>query len=382
MAFLLFGALGLLVYTYFGYPAALALLSRRHKASPRAPGGEALAAKAAAPPPKVSILIAAYNEERWIGAKIANSLALSYPQDRLEIWIGSDGSADRTDAIVSAVTDPRVRLHRVEPRGGKAGVLNALAARATGEILVFSDANTLFAPDAIEALVKRFEDPAVGVACGEMTLYDPRRGPGSEDEEGLYWRYERWLKRREGEMGALIGANGGIYAMRAELFRPLPKDTIADDFVLSAGVLLAGKKAVYAEDARAKEETAGGTGKEFGRRARIGAGNFQALSRHPALLSPSRPAVAFAFFSHKLLRWLAPLFMAAALFANLALAARPAYMPLLGAQLAFYALAAVGRGRLGSIARYFVAMNAALAVGFWRFARNRQSVTWKRTARA
>jgi cellulose synthase/poly-beta-1,6-N-acetylglucosamine synthase-like glycosyltransferase len=379
MAFLLFGALSLLVYTYFGYPAILALLARRRRA---APAGVAPAPAGAAPPPKVSLLIAAYNEERWIGAKIANSLALSYPPDRLEIWIGSDGSTDRTDAIASAVTDPRLRLHRVEPRGGKAGVLNALATRATGEILVFSDANTLLAPDAIAALVRRFEDPEVGLACGEMTLYDPRKGPGGEDEEGLYWRYERWLKRREGELGALIGANGGIYAMRAELFRPLPKDTIVDDFVLSAGVLLAGKKAVYAEDARAKEETAGGTGKEFGRRARIGAGNFQALSRHPGLLSPSRPAVAFAFLSHKLLRWLAPLFMAAALLANLALATRPAYMPLLGAQLGFYALAAVGRGRFGAIARYFVAMNAALAVGLWRFLRNRQSVTWKRTARA
>lgn len=370
MQLILLGAILVLVYTYLIYPLLLLPWTRKKKAD-NISNDEEL--------PYISILVSAYNEEHCIGQKIQNCLALEYPREKLEIWIGSDGSTDRTDEIVSAFRDERVHLLRRE-RGGKAAMLNELARRARGEILVFSDANTELEKGALRAIVRPFSDPEVGLVSGELHLYNPHT-PHREDEEGLYWRYERFLKRREGARGVLIGANGGLYALRASLFSPLPHDTLTDDFEIAARILEAGKKVTYAQEARAREETAGGVEREFSRRVRIGAGNFQALFRHLKLLSPRRPRVAFSFFSHKVLRWLAPFFLIAAFIANLALANRSPYDLLLLGQLAFYALAASGKGRLAKIFRYFLAMNAALALGLYRFLFGKQQAAWQRTAR-
>jgi len=223
--------------------------------------------------------------------------------------------------------------------------------------------------------------------CGRLQLYNPTR---AEYEESAYWKYESWLKAMEGTQGAVVGANGGLYALRRELFTPLPPSTIVDDFVMALRLLDEGYHVLYEPEALAREETTEDYGREFGRRARIAAGNFQSLGLVPGLLSPLRGFPAFAFWSHKVLRWCAPALMMVALAANLALLDRPFYRFTMAAQVGFYALALLGSvavgpsplRRIAGVAYYFVTMNLAIVVGFWRFLRNSQAAAWERTARA
>lgn len=382
------GAGLLLLHTYVLYPLLLKvgnrLLPSRY-AQP--PAGVADGDVGRGDLPRVTLVVAAHNEEAVIARKLENSLALEYPPELLEIVIGSDGSTDGTDALVRACTDPRVRLDTA-PRAGKVGVLNRTIPKARGEIVLLSDANTHLEPDALRQLVPHFDDPAVGAVCGRLRLYNPSRGAF---EESAYWAYESAIKREEGLRGALIGANGGLYALRRALFSPLPPDTIVDDFVIPLRILEQGRAVVYEARAVALEETTEDYGREFGRRARIAAGNFQALTRAPRLLLPSAGFAAFAFWSHKVIRWCAPLLMALCLLTNLLLlGAGGLYVLLLLLQLAFYGLAAVGHrhgipaslGRLVSVPYYFVSMNVAIAVGFLRFLKGTQKATWERTARA
>ena len=211
----------LLAQTYFLYPLWLLLLSRLRPAwrgTQAGPGAW----------PTVSLVVAAHDEASCIEEKLCNSLALDYPPDRLEVLIGSDGSIDGTDALVRAYPDPRVQLSAA-PRAGKTSVLNRCIPAARGEVVVLSDANTRIEPGALKALVRHFADPEVGAVCGRLQLYNPTR---AEYEESAYWKYESWLKAMEGTQGAVVGANGGLYALRRELFRPLPPSTIVDDLSL------------------------------------------------------------------------------------------------------------------------------------------------------
>jgi len=380
-----------LVHTYFFYPLILYLLegaSQVHRAlrSPlqredrfdRCQGNRL---------PRVSLVVAAYNEASCIAQKLSNSLGLDYPRERFEVVIGSDGSTDGTHEKVLACRDPRVRLS-VAPRAGKASVLNRCIPMAEGEIILLSDANTKVEPDAVRKLVRHFEDPCVGAVCGRLRLYNPTK---QGYEESAYWAYESLIKLYEGKRGAVLGANGGLYAIRRELFVPLPPSTIVDDFMIPMRILAQGFKVVYEAEAIAHEETTEDYRLEFGRRARIAAGNFQSLKPLSRLLWPTAGFPAFAFWSHKVLRWCAPALMGLLLFANLALlGGRPFYQGMLGLQLVFYGLACAGKARwlggtprkLASVAYYFVVMNLALAVGFWRFLRNTQRAAWERTARA
>jgi cellulose synthase/poly-beta-1,6-N-acetylglucosamine synthase-like glycosyltransferase len=258
---------------------------------------------------------------------------------------------------------------------------------ATGDLVVLTDANVMIEPGAVRALARRFADPAVGAVVGRLRLL----GGEGEPDEGIYWRYETFLKYLEGRFGCVLGANGGLYAIRRILFGALAADTITDDFVIPVRIAVRGWRVVYEPAAVALEETTGDPRAEFGRRGRIGAGNWQALARVPDLLDPRTGFVCFAFVSHKLVRWAAPFLLAAALLANVALAAVPGawgYRALALAQLAFYALAFAGwcgvggpLRRVASLAHYFVAMNVALAVGFWRFVRGTQRAAWQRTER-
>lgn len=236
-------------------------------------------------------------------------------------------------------------------------------------------------------MARWFGDPEVGAVVGRLVLVDPATG---RNADGLYWKYETFLKRCEGRLGALLGANGAIYAIRRSLYEPIPPSTIVDDFVIP---LLAKQRTgcgiVYDCEAIAVEESAPGVGDEFHRRARIGAGGYQAIGMLWRLLDPRRGWVAFAFLSHKVLRWLCPFFLIGAFVANLALVGRPLYRGLLVAQVAFYAVAAatalvparVRFLRPLRLTTMFASMNAALLVGFWRWLRGRQRAAWKRTAR-
>jgi cellulose synthase/poly-beta-1,6-N-acetylglucosamine synthase-like glycosyltransferase len=380
----------MLVHTYFLYPVILFLVEAAVQVARNIRymlGGRSERRRLdGGPLPKVSLVVAAYNEIDCITQKLANSLALDYPAGSFELIVGSDGSSDGTDDKVRECRDPRVRLS-VAPRAGKTSVLNRCIPTATGDIVILSDANTMIEPDAVKKLVRHFEDPDVGAVCGKLRLYNRTK---QDYEESAYWAYESLIKFYEGKRGAVMGANGGLYAIRRQLFTALPPSTIVDDFVIPMRIMANGYKVIYDAEAVAHEETTEDYAREFGRRARIAAGNFQSLRMVPSLLSPMAGFRAFAFWSHKVLRWCAPALMALVFLANLFLLEHGFFRATLAGQILFYAMAYAGKaswfsGKLrkaASVAYYFVVMNLALAVGFWRFVRNSQRAAWERTARA
>ena len=381
---LLWASLGLVAYAYVGYPLLVWLLARvwgkRPEAGPLADQDC----------PSVSLLISALNEEKWIRARVLNALRQDYPADRLKIVVASDGSTDRTGAIVRALAAQhpgRIVLHDFEERRGKANVLNAVLPTLDSRIVVLSDANTFFERSAIRNLARWFTDEGIVTVCGKLKLTDPATG---RNVDSLYWRYENFLKECEARLGALLGANGAVYAIRQDKYVPIPGDTIIDDFVIPLLMKLRTRgKILYDAEAIATEETPPSVQDEFRRRARIGAGGFQSLARLWPLTLPSAGWTSLAFLSHKVLRWFAPFFLALALVANALLVDQAAYRWLLGTQLGFYIAAAVGNllpgngtaTRMLRLTTLFTSMNAALALGFWRWLSGSQGGTWQRTAR-
>ena len=367
------------VYAYAIYPVLLLLFRWVRRPVERRMSKEL---------PHVSILIAAFNEEKVIRRRIENCLKLDYPVDRLEVIIASDGSVDQTNEIAREYGHAGIRLHEYPERRGKVNVLNDSAPRAEGEIILFSDANTFFAEDAVKKLVRHFGDERIGCACGRLQFVNAD-GSRTADLEGVYWRFETLLKRLEGERGSLLGANGAIFALRKALYEPCPPQTIVEDFVLPMKVLQNGHQVVFEPDALATEEAPPGLAHEYGRRTRIGAGDLQALGMLLPMLNPFRGFPALAFFSHKVLRWFGPFFLGTALVTNLFLASVPGYRGTLLLQGAFYFSAAVGGileylgrpVRLFSLPYYFVSMNWALFAGYLRLLLGRQKVTWRRTER-
>lgn len=370
------------VYAYIGYPIALWLISRLYPNPLANPGLN----RSPDEWPMVSLIIAAYKEEKVILPRLINATLLDYPADKLEVLIGVDGTEDCTGELVREFQDSRIRLIQYPVRRGKASVLNDTVPQARGEIIVFSDANTMTQPNSIKQLVRHFANERVGSVCGKLELIDPASG---QNVDGIYWKYENFLKGCEGRINGLLGVNGGIYALRKELYEPIPTNAIVDDFLIGMRVHLRGRKLVYDPTAVALEETPDTIGQEFHRRSRIGAGGFQSLQWLWPLLNPLRGWIAFTFWSHKVVRWLCPVFMIGALVANLTLVMRPLYLSLLVAQLAFYAIAVVGLGWLTGnllprslrLPAMFVSMNAALLVGLWRSMRGIRGGTWKRTER-
>jgi cellulose synthase/poly-beta-1,6-N-acetylglucosamine synthase-like glycosyltransferase len=371
----------LVIYAYAGYPAVIWCLSRLFGRPGSVPAGD--------PDewPQVTLLIAAHNEETVIDARIRNALATDYPRDRLEIVVGLDGCADQTATIARSFVDCGVRVLDYPERRGKATVLNVSMTQIKGQIVLMSDANTDIDPQAARRLGRWFLDPQVGAVVGRLILSDPSSG-GNAD--GLYWKYETFLKRCEGRLGALLGANGAIYAIRRELYIPVPPETIIDDFVIPLLAKLRSDCAIiYDCDAIAWEETPADVSAEFHRRARIGAGGFQSIGMLWKLLDPRRGWVAFTFLSHKILRWLCPFFLMGLLVCNAFLLESIFFRWLLGAQITFYGVSMLAgvpsrRVRLAKPIRLmamFTSMNAALLVGFFRWLGNRQHAAWNRTTR-
>lgn len=357
------------VYIYLGYPLLLgvvgALVRRR---TPTAPAT-----------PFVSVLVPAYNEAGVIEAKIRNVLAQNYPANRLELAVASDGSTDATAQVARAFDDgARVRLFDFAENRGKISVLNDVVPRLRGEIIAFSDAASMLAPDAIRRLVAAFGDPDVGAVSG---VYRVRRKEDAElgTQEDLYWRYETFLKSREARMGALLGAHGSLYAIRRGLYPFPPAGTINDDFIIPLRVLQRGLRVEYEPGAVAFEEAREMGG--FSRRVRVMAGNIQQLGEIRWLLRPPRPLPLFFFLSHKAGRVAAPALMLMAFAANSALLPRPGYAALFGLQVAFYLLAALGavwslRPRVLRLPYYLCMINAAALVAMFRLLRPGGGVAW------
>jgi len=363
---------GLLIYSYALFPFLLALISRRVPETPTDPSEW----------PRVSVVLSVFNEEKHIAARLANFVALDYPADRLEFLVGSDGSTDGTEVILASCADKRLHFERMPSRGGKPRVLNYLVRQAKNELLVFTDANTMFATDALKKLVRHFSDPMIGGVCGRLIL----EGNSSETDENAYWRLETFLKTRESRLDSCLGANGGIYAIRRRLWPGIPDNAFVDDFVIGMRVRESGSRVIYDAEAVALEDMPEKVSAEFGRRVRIGAGGFQALVLCWRSLLPWRGAYTWAFWSHKVLRWFGPFFMLGAIIANVMMPWSGLSGTVLSLQLLFYALAVAGALRLGrnsllSVPHYFVAMNYALLLGFFRFVTGRQRAAWQRTIR-
>lgn len=346
-----------------------------------------------APTKKVSVVISAFNEQSHIERRILNLFDTDYPSKLLEIIIASDGSTDETTRIVRGQSAPGMQLRLLDypNRRGKVNVLNEACRQATGDILVFSDANVDFHPSAIRQLVRAMEAPNVGCVCGRLR-FRVKSGVPHEESEGLYWALETWLKKHEGNAGCLLGANGAIYAMPRKLWEDCPPDTIIDDFFIPMRLMMKGWKTIYAPDALAEEDLPPKATDEFGRRIRIGAGNFQTLMRCLPMLNPARGLSAWAFFSHKVLRWLGPFFMIFILVGSAlqSLRGEAWAMLLIIAQFIFYGAAWAGlqqqqshrrSSKLAGVAFHFVSMNLALLLGFFRWINGSQQAAWNRTQR-
>jgi biofilm PGA synthesis N-glycosyltransferase PgaC len=348
-------ALAAVAYHYIGYPvlARLAALFARAPSGPPPPFE----------PPLLSVILPCHNEGPHLRAKLEDLRAADYPADKMEVIVVSDGSDDDTAAVAERA--PGVRVVSWPERRGKPAALNAGARAAAGDVLVFTDANARIPPPSLRELAAPFADPGVGAVCGEQII---TRGASPER---AYWRLEGRLKTWEAAVGSVVGADGSLYAVRRELYRPVPENRlIMDDFYVSLEVVAAGRRLAYAPPAVAYEEALEDGGREFRRKARIMAGSLGALA---ALSGGVWRRVGFQLFSHKVLRWLGPALLLTALVAAAAAAALGSVVGavLLGIQVLGYVAAAAGwllgggRAPLPWRAAYFFALaNAALGYGW------------------
>lgn len=374
----LLGSLGLVAYTFLGYPAAVATLAKLWTRPPVLdPGYE----------PNVTLVVVAYNEEDVIAEKLENSRGLDYPSGRLELLVVADGSDDETVERARASGAARV-LH--EPvRRGKLAAMARAADAATGEILVFSDANNLYEPGTLRAVVAPFADPSVGVVSGRKVI-DDGSGRGLDRAESLYWRYESALKKWETATGSVAAVAGEIIAFRRAAFRVPGHRFLVEDFVQAMLAALDGWRVVYAPDAVSVERASATVGDEATRRARIVSGRWQALVALLPRLLVRRPGLALKVISHKGLRPLVPGALVLAALSNVASARRGrASRLLLAGQAGFYAAALAGyrneragrRNRLLFLAYYFCRMNFATLAGLHNFLRGRDAAVWAKVRR-
>ncbi len=363
------------VYAYAGYPVLIALAAWLRPGPP-------IQKKEITP--AVTLLIVVRNEEECLEEKLRNALELDYPPERLEILVASDGSTDGTESIAAGFAPQGVRLLAL-PSGGKAATINAAVPHAGGEILVLTDARQTLAPDAVRRLAAYFADPTVGAVSGELHLID---SPGSAVEGvGLYWKYEKLVRQAESRFDSTVGVTGAFYALRKELFVPLDPRTILDDVAIPMKVTLAGRRVLFAPEARAWDRVEESAVREYRRKVRTLAGNYQLVALDPALLNPLRDRLFWQLVSHKLFRLAVPwcllvLFLASV---RLSVAGAVLYRVALAGQAFFYLTAMTGwlQSRLRrplhltSVPYAFVLLNVAAARGLVGFLRGTQTAAWK-----
>jgi cellulose synthase/poly-beta-1,6-N-acetylglucosamine synthase-like glycosyltransferase len=362
-------------YAYVGYPLLLLLLSRIRPKP----------VKSSHWTPSVTVIIAAYNEERDLAAKLENTLALDYPPSQLEIMVTSDCSSDRTDEIARSFADRGVRLHRQEERHGKTAAQNAAVTKASGEIIVFSDATTHYRPDVLRLMIPAFADKSVGCVTGRVIYQDDKDssvGTGTQS----YWNYEFFLKKHESAVCSLIGVCGCMYAVRASAYIPLYNEACSD-FIIATTMVEQGLRAVYVPEAVCTEEPNRQAKKELAARVRIISQTFADLWRNRSVLNPFRSGFyAVQLWSHKLMRYLVPVFLIAIFITSAFLATRNAfYAAVFVAQVAFYLAALVSWGleRLGvtfsllALPQYFVITNLASLIAFVKFLTGERYTRWE-----
>ena len=364
-----------LLYTYVGYPLLLFLVSTFRP----------LTVRTADYQPTVSLIIAAYNEELALPAKLENTLALDYPHELMEIVVASDGSTDRTDDIVRRYSGQGVKLVRQPGRLGKTAAQNAAVAQARGEIILFSDATSLYKPDVVRALIPNFADPTVGCVAGRLVYIDPSKSQVGRGARS-YWSYETFLKKHESRVCSLIGASGCLYAVRRSAYVPLYNEACSD-FIIVTKMVEQGLRAVYEPAAICTEETNQQSDNELKMRVRVIAQTFTDLWRHRAMLNPLRSGFyAVQLLSHKVMRYLVPFFLIALLATSVVLSSGAFfYRALLSAQVAGYlcvamawALEKIGvRSRVLALPQYFVLANLASLIACYRFFRGERYASWE-----
>jgi cellulose synthase/poly-beta-1,6-N-acetylglucosamine synthase-like glycosyltransferase len=364
-----------LFYAHAGYPLLLVIVSRLR---PRP-------VRKAELKPGVSVIITAYNEERDLAAKLENTLALDYDPERLEVIVASDCSTDRTDEIARSFAPRGVRLHRQPERLGKTAAQNEAVARARGEVILFSDATTMYSPDVLRVMMPNFADPSVGCVAGRLVYVDPAQSAVGRGARS-YWGYETFLKRHESRACSLIGASGCLYAVRRSAYVPLYHEACSD-FLIATVMVEQGLRAVYEPDAVCTEETNRRADKELSMRVRVITQTFTDLWRHRAMLNPLRGGFyAVQLLSHKVMRYLVPFFLIAVLLASFLLAPQSSfYTVALAVQLGFYALAVAAwalehagtHSRLLALPQYFMVANVASLIACYKFLRGERYARWE-----
>ena len=368
------GACAAIAFIYIGYPVTLALLSLFVSRPVK---------KDDLYKPFVTIAISAFNEREHIGATLENKLALNYPSEKLEIIATSDGSTDGTDDIVRSFADRGVRLLRQDPQQGKSTALNKMVLESKGEIVVVSDANSIYEKDAVSKLVRNFADPTVGYVTGKMVYVNEsssRVGNGCT----AYMTYENLLRELETRVGSVIGVDGGIDAFRKSLYVPLAPGALPD-FVVPLQVIQRGNRVIYEKDALLQEATLSNPSDEWRMRVRVTLRSFHALYNMKALLNPFRfPLPSFQIMSHKILRYMVGILQISALGFNLVLASTSYfYLALLIVHLLFYSLAIIGSSELvgrfvpgATHAFYLCLLNASALSALMRFLKGDEQVLW------
>jgi cellulose synthase/poly-beta-1,6-N-acetylglucosamine synthase-like glycosyltransferase len=371
-------------YAYVGYPAVLWLVSRSRRPGERSGAGQGTQA-----PSSVTMIVSAYNEEKVIGEKIKNALSLDYPRELLEIVVVSDGSSDRTGEIVLKFADKGVVLRHYEGRIGKTACLNRALPLAAGGIVVFSDANSTYEKGALRALLRPFQDSTVGFVTG-WTRYGSGEDMSTVDSLGIYSKLELVTKELESRLGSCIGADGAIFAIRKDLYLPL-KDYDINDFVIPLSINQQGYRGVLQREAICFEKGAGSPKGEFHRQVRITNRTIRAIMNYRQLLNPFKYGVlSLELFSHKVCKFLVPLFMVALFVSNVLLVEYGGFfLTTLIAQGTFY----VGAGaaafvsntgllsRMAETARTFVVVNAAVALAWVKYFQGETYTTWSPTKR-
>lgn len=336
--------------------------------------------------PRVSVLLSAFNEERFIEAKILNLLDQDYPQENLEILVGSDGASDETDRIVSKFKSSRVRFFRFVANRGKPGVLNSLVREARGTILIFTDARQKFERNAVKHLVNNFADDAVGCVSGEL-FFQKDEGKAVERGMGAYWKYEKYLRKTESRIGSMLGATGAIYAVRRKLFKDVPQDMLVDDMFIPLTIIRQGYRAVFDPKAVAYDMPSNTGLQEVKRKARTLAGNFQIFAKFPDLLFSISSPIAWQLFSHKFMRLVIPYLMTMIFVLNLFMLDRPFYLFIFVVQILFYALAIAegifeskksGARGIGFVPYTFCVLNYSAVLGLYQFMSGKTKAAWEK----
>lgn len=364
-----------LIYVYIGYPLFVYLVSRLRP----------LEIKKSSIEPTVTVLITAYNEEKAIRAKLENTLRIDYPKEKLDILVASDGSTDKTDEIVREFSDRRVKLFRQEGRVGKTFTQNKAVEQATGEIILFSDATTVYEKDVLKQMLPNFGDETIGCVAGRLIYVDDSRsniGKGAKS----YWNYETFLKQSESRACSLIGASGCLYAIRRSAYKPMYPEACSD-FLIATVVYQQGLRTVFEPAAFCTEETNRHSDKEMKMRVRVIGQTFTDLWRNRRMMNPFRSGFfAVQLISHKLLRYTIPLFLFFIFISSAFLAVHSQlYLAGLLVQVVFYASAFIGwllersEKKVGifAIPLYFVLTSLASLVGFYKFLSGEKYVSWE-----